>query len=122
MERLTYYRLADSENMGYYLKPGVSVHEAIQRLGEVESAMNSLGFASTFELTKLAFMMQLVKIGCKDAEQPRIQFKNGSSLIIVDSTKNTMATEEESKGEQDQGRAHKWIGLDEFEQEWRIED
>ena len=122
MERLTYYRLADSENMGYYLKPGVAVHEAIQRLGEVESAMNSLGFASTFELTKLAFMMQLVKIGCKDAEQPRIQFKNGSSLIVVDSTKNTIIAGGESKGNQEQGSAHEGVGLEEFEQEWRIED
>lgn len=114
MERLTYYRLADSENMGYYLKPDVAVHEAIQWLGEIESNMQRLRIDSVSELVKLLTMVQFTgsawKIRRSDRCQSQMQFGNIRSI------------EEKSKGEQGQERVHKWIGLDEFEQEWRIED
>ncbi len=92
MERLTYYHLADSENMGYYLNPGVTMYEAVQRLGEIESAIECLGISSVPELVGLAHVVQIAgrawETRRNDRQQTQIQFKNGSSLAVIDSSKN----------------------------------
>lgn len=42
MKRLTYYWMRGSENDGYYLKPGTSVEEARQRMGEIEDILGDV--------------------------------------------------------------------------------
>lgn len=112
MERLTYYRLADSENMGYYLKPSVTAHEAIQWLGEIESNMQRLRIDSVPELVKLLTMVQFTgsawEIRRSDRCQSQMQFEHIRS------------TDEKSKVNKVKDVFIN--GLDEFEQEWRIED
>lgn len=99
MERLTYYHLADSENMGYYLNPGVTMYEAVQQLGEIESAMECLGISSLSELVRLSHMVQIAGRAWEtrrgDRQQTKIQFKNGSALAVLDSSKNIRSTDKE---------------------------
>lgn len=87
MERLTYYRLADSENMGYYLNSGVSESEAIQVLGQIESEAERLGISSLSELIKLLSMVQFTgrmwEIRRCDREQTKVKFQNGKGIEIA---------------------------------------
>lgn len=99
LDRLTYYRLADSENMGYCLNPGVTMYEAVQKLGQIESEMQRLCIDSVCELSRLLSMVEFTgrvwEIRRSDRQQTEFQFKNGSSLTVIDSSKNVKNTDKE---------------------------